>query len=113
MRPLHHLMLWLLASWRSACAASPSWRAGCDGPTWPVNRKNWPTSISARNHDLIDLLSRLTLYGASSLSSFAECRREWVVPSKADSARALLLDCKLGSHINWATDIPLRVSLPE
>ena len=80
---------------------------------WPSNRKNWPTLISARNHDLIDLLSRLTLYGASSLSSFAECRREWVVPSKADSARALLLDREVGTHINPATDIPLRVSLPE
>ena len=62
LRPVHHLVLWLLASWRSACAASPSWRAGCDGPTWPVNRKNWPTSISARNHDLIDLLSRLNAH---------------------------------------------------
>jgi len=94
-------------------AASPSWRAGRDGPMWPSNRKNWPTLISARNHDLIDLLSRLTLYGATSLSSFAECRREWLVLRNADSARALLLDCKLGSHINPATDIPLRVSLPE
>ena len=94
-------------------AASPSWRAGRDGPMWPSNRKNWPTLISARNHDLIDLLSRLTLYGATSLSSFAECRREWVVPGKADSARALLLDREFGSHINPATDIPLRVSLPE
>ena len=94
-------------------AASPSWRAGRDGPMWPSNRKNWPTLISARNHDLIDLLSRLTLYGATSLSSFAECRREWVVPSKADSASALLLDREFGSHINFATDIPLRASLTE
>jgi hypothetical protein len=31
----------------------------------------------------------------------------------ADSTSALLLDREFGSHINWATDIPLRVSLPE
>jgi hypothetical protein len=49
----------------------------------------------------------------SLLSGFAECRREWLVPGKADSARALLLDREFGSHINWATDIPVRASLTE
>jgi hypothetical protein len=52
-------------------------------------------------------------YVAASLSGFAECRREWIVPSKADSARALLLDREFGSYINWATDIPLRASRTE
>ena len=46
-------------------AAGPSRRGGRDGPMWPSNRKNWPTSISARNHDLIDLLSRLNAHLSS------------------------------------------------
>ena len=75
LRPLHHLVLLLLVSWRSACAsrgttsaASPSWRAGRDGPMWPANRKNRPTVISARNHDLIDLLSRLNAHLSCSMA---------------------------------------------
>jgi hypothetical protein len=67
LRPLHHLVLWLLASLAqrlrfegTTSAAGPSWRGGRDGPMWPSNRKNWPTS--ARNHDLFDLLSRLNAH---------------------------------------------------
>ena len=111
-------MLLLLASWRSACASrgttsAASWSAGRDEQMWPSNHKNWPTLISARNHDLIDLLSRLTLYGAALLGGLPECRRYCHMLGNADSTSALLLDREFGSHINWATDIPLRVSLPE
>jgi hypothetical protein len=53
------------------------------------------------------------LYDATSLSGFAECRREWLVSGKADSARALLLDREFGSHINPAMDVPGRAPLTE
>jgi hypothetical protein len=50
---------------------------------------------------------------AASLSGFAECRREWLVLGKADSARTLLLNREFGSDINPAPNIAVRVSLTE
>jgi len=62
------LVLWLLAGWRSACASRgrrrrqvqagvPAATGRCGRPT--ARTGHWPALISARNHDLIDLLSRL------------------------------------------------------
>jgi hypothetical protein len=93
-------------------------RAGRDGPDVAGQRQKKADLDVCKKSRPDDLLNRLSahlpsLYRAASLSGFAECRREWLVLGKADSASALLLDRELGSHVNAATDIPVRVSLTE
>jgi hypothetical protein len=110
----------------------------CDGvpaaPTWAIPRvaRAIPALVRFGTRQLAELAIEAVAHRAAAeaarwarereiiaamtmalLSSFAECRREWLVRGKADSTSALLLDREFGPHINPATNIPLRASLTE